>query len=386
MTANTKQNHYDAVIVGARCAGAATAMLLARQGAKVLVIDHDKPGTDTMSTHALMRGAAMQLGKWGILDRIRAEGTPAIRRTSFIYGDETVDVDIRPMHGTDALYAPRRTVLDAALVEAAADGGVSFRYGTGFAGFLHGIDGRVAGLRTRRSTDRIEEIGADIVIGADGRRSAVARRAGAEVVKQSRFASSVAYRYFEGIPNRGYRWYFRPGASGGIIPTNDGQSCVFVAVPQSAFGEKLRGKGAEGMDAVMREHLPEMAADLAGARPTGEVVAFAGERGFLRQSHGPGWALVGDAGYFKDPITAHGITDAFRDAEILSDAILAGRPESYPALRDGLSAGFFEITDQVASFAWTMDGVKGLHVALNREMKAIQNWIADGMDGQRAAA
>ena len=127
-TGTTKS--YDAVIVGARCAGAATALLLSARGARVLVVDHDQPGTDTMSTHALMRGAVMQLRKWGVLDAIVRAGTPPVRRTSFIYdGHAVVDVDIRPEHGVDALFAPRRRLLDATLAEAAGASGAAVQQG-----------------------------------------------------------------------------------------------------------------------------------------------------------------------------------------------------------------------------------------------------------------
>ena len=120
MTARSPLKPWDAIVIGARCAGAATALLMARGGARVLCIDYGDPGTDTLSTHALMRLGVVQLARWGVLDAIREAGTPQIRRTVFHYGDETVEVDIRPTPESDGLYAPRRTVLDLALVRAAA--------------------------------------------------------------------------------------------------------------------------------------------------------------------------------------------------------------------------------------------------------------------------
>jgi menaquinone-9 beta-reductase len=97
-------NHsrYDALVVGARCAGAAAAMLMARCGLKVLVIDHGRYAADTTSTHALMRGGVLQLHRWGLLPRIVAAGTPAVRSTEFHYGEDVVQVEIRPQHGVDA--------------------------------------------------------------------------------------------------------------------------------------------------------------------------------------------------------------------------------------------------------------------------------------------
>lgn len=374
---STPSTRYDAIIVGARCAGASTAMLLARQGARVLVVDHDQPGTDTMSTHALMRGAVLQLHRWGVLDRIRACGTPPIRRTSFFYGRETVDVDIAPVLGTDALYAPRRTVLDAALVEAAAASGAEFRFGTGCKGLLRDDAGRVAGIEIQSADGRGVKLLADLVIGADGRRSAVARDVGAAVLRRAANTSAVVYGYFVGLENLGYRWFWAPRAGGGIIPTNDGLSCVFLAMAPDAFAENLPCRDAAGFAAAVASRLPVMAEHLTGAPLASRPVTFRGETGYMRQVTGPGWALVGDAGYFKDPITAHGITDALRDAEILARAIASGRPETYAATRDRLSGDFFRLTGKIASYGWTLEDLKSLHIDLNRAMKGTQSWILD---------
>jgi 2-polyprenyl-6-methoxyphenol hydroxylase-like FAD-dependent oxidoreductase len=114
------RDRYDAIVVGARCAGAATAMLLARQGLSVLLVDRDRHGSDTLSTLALMRAGVLQLHRWGLLDRVLGAGTPKIKFTSFVYGDETITLPIKLRDGVDALYAPRRTLLDALLADAAA--------------------------------------------------------------------------------------------------------------------------------------------------------------------------------------------------------------------------------------------------------------------------
>ena len=116
-------SHYDVIVVGGRCAGAATAMLLARGGLRVLVIEATQRGTDTLSTHALMRGGVLQLHRWGLLDSVVASGTPAIHATRFSYGDDDQTVEIRPGDGISALRAPRRTVLDALLLDSARAAG-----------------------------------------------------------------------------------------------------------------------------------------------------------------------------------------------------------------------------------------------------------------------
>jgi len=173
---------YDALVVGARCAGAATAMLMARKGMRVLLIDRGSYGTDTVSTHALMRGGVLQLHRWGLLSRLQEAGTPPVRETTFHYGDQSVTVAIKPSNGVDALYAPRRTLLDATLVDAAREAGVTVRHGHTVMGLTQRSDGRVCGATAIDVDGNAITIKADLVIGADGVCSSVARMAGAETL------------------------------------------------------------------------------------------------------------------------------------------------------------------------------------------------------------
>ena len=145
---------YDVVVVGARAAGAATAMLLARQGRRVLLLDRDRYGADTLSTHALMRGGVFLLSRWGLLDRIVEAGTPPVRQTRFDYGTDSATVAIKPTPGVQALYAPRRTVLDPVLVHAAVAAGAQVRFGVDVAGLLRDDSGRVVGVHGRDRTGR----------------------------------------------------------------------------------------------------------------------------------------------------------------------------------------------------------------------------------------
>ena len=150
------RDHYDAIIIGARCAGAATGMLMARQGAHVLIVDQEPYGSDTMSTHALMRGAVMQLANWGVLHNVAATGTPPVRNTSFIYGDQpAIDIEISAQHGVSALYAPRRFALDKALVDAARNSGAEIHHGVKCLDLLRSPDGAVAGAYLRDSNGGI---------------------------------------------------------------------------------------------------------------------------------------------------------------------------------------------------------------------------------------
>src|SRR5262245_42649283 len=166
---------YDAAIIGARCAGAATALLLARSGAKVLVVDRQAYGSDTLSTHALMRGGVLQLTRWGLIPDITAAGTPAIRSTTFHYGSEAIRVAVKRDHGVECLFAPRRTVLDRLLVDAARQAGAEVRHGVLLSELLFASDGRVIGASLEDAGGSSMTVRADIVIGADGRQSTVAQ-------------------------------------------------------------------------------------------------------------------------------------------------------------------------------------------------------------------
>jgi menaquinone-9 beta-reductase len=372
-------SHYDAVIVGARCAGAATAFLLARSGAKVLVVDRQPYGSDTMSTHALMRTAVMQLTRWGLAPDIAAAGTPAIRSTTFHYGDEAVRLDIKPEHGVDCLLAPRRTVLDPLLVDAARAAGAAVRHGVAVSRLQFASNGRVIGASLRDGSGASRTVGSDIVIGADGRQSTVAQSVNSRTLVEGFNACGVVFGYFADLDPDGLHWHFAQNAAAGVIPTNGGH-CVFAAVPASQFVAAFRGDVMRGFLQVMASSFPGLRADIGRATLTGRLRSFAGATSYLRQCQGAGWALVGDAGYFKDPLTAHGITDALRDAQLLSRGIIDGSSrglDAYQRERDELSLPLLRTTDAIASFMWDLDEVKQLHADLSAAMKAESHHIAN---------
>ncbi len=371
MSSAIKRTRYDVVIAGARCAGASTAMLLAREGLRVLVVDPLKRGSDTLSTHALMRGGVLQLHRWGLLDAIRSAGTPAIRKTTFHYGDEAIEVPIRPRDGVDALYAPRRTVLDVVLVDAALGAGAEVVHGQSVVDLLRGPAGRVCGAKIAGADGLVIEVAADLVVGADGVRSRVARIVEAELDYDVPDTTASIYGYWRELGLEGYHWFYEVGASVGAIPTNDGETCVFASLPPGRFETGRR----DGLEGLYRDVLAEVSKELAGrvteSEGPGKLKAFAGTPGFLRRAAGPGWALVGDAGYFRDPITAHGITDALRDAELLTRAVLDGGEGAltgYQGTRDELVQGLLDVTGRIASFEWDLEKAKELHLTLSREM------------------
>jgi 2-polyprenyl-6-methoxyphenol hydroxylase-like FAD-dependent oxidoreductase len=348
-------------------------MLLARKGLRVLVVDPMRRGSDTLSTHALMRGAVLQLHRWGLLDAVRSAGTPAMRTTTFHYGAETIAVPIKARDGVDALYAPRRTVLDGVLGDAAVEAGAEVVFGQSVVDLIRGPNGRVCGATVAGRDGQGIDVATDLVVGADGVRSRVARILEAEVHHEVLETTASIYGYWKDLGFEGFHWFYEIGASVGAIPTNDGETCVFASLPPDRF-ENGRRDGLEGLyTSVLGEVSAELAHRVAESDGPGKLKAFAGVAGFLKQSAGPGWALVGDAGYFRDPITAHGITDALRDAELLARAILEGGDgavTNYQEARNALVKELLEVTGQIASFDWGLDEAKELHLALSREMNA----------------
>jgi 2-polyprenyl-6-methoxyphenol hydroxylase-like FAD-dependent oxidoreductase len=377
---------YDAVVVGGRVAGASTALLLARAGARVLLLERSRHGSDTVSTHGLMRAGVLQLSRWGLLDEVVRAGTPAVRKTLFHYaGDESVQVSIRPSPGVPALYAPRRRVLDRILVDAAASAGAEIRHEVAVTGLTADPEGRVTGVVARDVAGRSREFRAGLTIGADGIRSLVADAVGARVERTSDAGTSVLYGYFADLPAAGYEWAYGEGMAAGIIPTNDDLACVFVGTTQRLM-HTLRREGSEAaFDALFEAAAPDHLYRLRSATRVGRLAGWRAVEGYLRRAWGPGWALVGDAGYFKDPISTHGMTDALRDAELLTSAVLeaasgvtseAAALSAYQARRDSLSAELFAASGRLAAHDSDVSGVqrllRELGAAMSDEVKYLQ--------------
>jgi 2-polyprenyl-6-methoxyphenol hydroxylase-like FAD-dependent oxidoreductase len=333
--------------------------LLARAGLRVLVLERAQRGADTISTHALMRTGVLQLHRWGLLERLHAAGPPPIRRTVFHYeSGDSARITLKPSAGVDALYAPRRTVLDTLLVDAALEAGAQIRFGVRVTDLI--VDqGRVLGV-VAVDGGSTQPFRATLTVGADGLRSSVAALAGARTERVGSARGAVLYAYVDGLEADGYEWFYAHHTAAGFIPTNDGQVCVFVGAPADRL-RALQGSPADRHAHLVRTASPAAAARLAQARRAGQVRGFPGVRGYFRQSHGAGWALVGDAGYFKDPLSTHGMSDAFRDAELLARAVIASQRgdveiaaalAAYQRERDRLSADLFDVTDRIAGYGW----------------------------------
>ncbi|RWF96647.1 MAG: NAD(P)/FAD-dependent oxidoreductase, partial [Mesorhizobium sp.] len=235
-----KRAHYDAIIVGARCAGASTALLLARAGLTVLTIERRPYGSDTLSTHALMRPAVLQLSRWGLLKPLLRAGTPLIETTTFHYGEEEITIPLNAGPDLPGLIAPRRTVLDRMLVDAARKAGAEFLHDVAVGDLFADTRGRVRGVEIRGAGRAALRLSADIVIGGDGIGSTVAKCCDAQVLRRGTVSAAHVYGYAPVEPGAGYHWYFRDGIAGSLIPTNAGLACIVASVPTKLFDERFR--------------------------------------------------------------------------------------------------------------------------------------------------
>jgi menaquinone-9 beta-reductase len=321
MTIRTEES-VDVLVVGARCAGASIAMLLARAGLDVLVVDRAEAGADTLSTHALMRPGVLLLSQWGVLDAVRSAGTPRVTDVVYHYGADTVPIPIRPRGDVDGLYAPRRTVLDPILVDAAHAAGAEVRHGVSFQDVERDVDGRVVGARLRSRDGREVVVRCRWLIGADGLRSRVARAVDATVVHRAAHTSTNAYAFVEGLPDTAYHNLFRPGVAAGLIPTNGGMANVWAGVSSTAPGPHDPRDVPAFFEHTLRAASPWLADQVFDGRAVEGLRLFSGHRGETRRAYGPGWALVGDAASMEDPIGAHGMTKALIGAELTARAVV----------------------------------------------------------------
>jgi flavin-dependent dehydrogenase len=311
---------YDVVVVGARCGGAATALLLARQGRSVLLIDRMEFPSDIMSTVYIHPPGVALLARWGVLDAVVASGCPPLRTVSYDVAGVRLTSPTPPTPFSAVAYAPRRRVLDEVLVRAAVAAGAEFRDRTTLREVIRRGD-RVVGVRMHRANGH-ESAHARLVIGADGLTSRVATLVEAPFDTRDRLASCVYYSCWEGV-DTGFGYHERPGSWIARIPTHDGVTMVATYFPQEEFARIRRDPLAAHLESIQR-NAPDLHATLADARRVERLVGTGIQENYFRRAHGPGWALVGDAGHHLDSITARGITNALTQAQLLSDA-LAGQ-------------------------------------------------------------
>jgi menaquinone-9 beta-reductase len=309
---------FDVAVVGARCAGSPLATMLSRRGLSVCLLDKAAFPSETLSTHLIQPSGVAILGRLGMLEPVLAAGAAKIDRLTFVADDARIEATIDPEAFPVPAVCIRRVALDHLLVEAAAASGVEVRTGTRVTDLLR-EDSRVVGVETAGDALR-----ARLVVGADGRRSTVAALAGAREYYVAPPGRVFAWAYFEGAGEAEGR--LRLGSLGDLAyvasPTDAGLYLAAVCPPMAARDTFLADR--EGGYAAGLAAWPELADLLAGATRVGPIRVMASWHGYFREAAGPGWALVGDAGHFKDPSPAQGIADAFRQGERLADAIVAG--------------------------------------------------------------
>ncbi len=341
---------YDVIVVGARCGGAPTAMLLARKGYRVLLVDRATFPSDTVSTHFIHPPGMAALARWGLREDLASSGCPAIRAYSFDFGPFTISGSPRPADAEADAYCPRRTVLDALLVRAAADAGADVREGFTVDEILL-EDGSVVGIRGASSGGTAVTERARVVVGADGRSSSVAKAVRPEQYNEKPAVSPAFYSYWSGVGSSGFEVYVGDGCGMAAFPTHDDLTLVIVGLAEPAFADARRNVERSFLETVGTA--PALGERVRSGTREARFHTATDLAGYFRKPYGPGWALVGDAGYHLHPITAQGITDAFLDAERLTDALdraLAGREDyddalaGYQADRDRSVLPMYEMT------------------------------------------
>ncbi|MEA2686896.1 MAG: hypothetical protein QOE93_2091 [Actinomycetota bacterium] len=374
-------NEYDAIVVGARCAGSPTAMLLARKGYRVLVVDRASFPSDTISTHVIHNPGLAALQSWGLLDEVVATGCPPIETYSFDFGPITIKGTPRASDGLSAAHAPRRIVLDKILVDAAAKAGAEVREGFTVDEVVV-EDGAVVGIRGREEGGETVFARARVVIGADGRNSHVAKAVGPEHYNEKPPLQWAYYTYWSGLPVDGFEIVVRPDRGWGACATNDGLTMLVVGWPiaeASAYKADVEANYLKTLELA-----PEFAERVRGAT---REARFAGGSvpNYFRKPFGPGWALVGDAGYNKDPITAQGISDAFHDAELCSTALdetfSGGRSfdeamTAYHQARDARVTPVYEFTTQLATLEPPPPEMQQLLGAVHGNQEAMDSFVS----------
>jgi menaquinone-9 beta-reductase len=307
---------FDVIVVGARCAGAPLATMLARAGLRVCVVDKDRFPSDTLSTHVIQPAGVQVLERIGVLEALLKVAPPMVRGRMAFDNDLAIIDDVVAITRAPVLSV-RRVTLDEVLVNAAAEAGAEVRTQNAVTGPV--MDrGRFAGVTTAAG-----ELRAPLVVGADGTRSAVARMVGAKEYHPTPNGRVFMWAYYESDPTNGEIWIGKIGDHAYLAtPTDNGLSLV-AACPSIDRRDEVRADREAVYETGVRGW-PELHAGVAGARREGPVHTMANMAGFFRTSAGPGWALVGDAGHFKDPTPGQGIADALRQSEKLAAAIECG--------------------------------------------------------------
>jgi 2-polyprenyl-6-methoxyphenol hydroxylase-like FAD-dependent oxidoreductase len=349
---------FDVVVVGARCAGAPLAMLLARRGAKVLLVDRATFPSDIPHGHYIHRQGPRRLREWGLLDRVAAH-TPAVSNMVIDVGDFPLRVSNLVEDGLPWGYGPRRSTLDQILIDAAIESGVEFRAGVSVSEYLFDDD-RVVGIRGRQGGSRDIEERATITVGADGRNSMLARVVNAPMYQHVPTILCYYFSYWSDVDTEQFELYVRTDDRRVIFSfrTESDLFAVFMGAPIEELSDIRRDIDRAFMRTL--DLAPDFAARVRAGKRQERFYGASDLPNFYRKPYGPGWALVGDAGLHKDPFMALGICDAFRDVALLADAISDGLSSQRPmdealadfeAKRNAASAADFDQNIAEARFA-----------------------------------
>jgi flavin-dependent dehydrogenase len=366
---------YDALVVGGRVAGASTALLLARAGYRVAVLDRVRFPSDTLSTHLIWPAGVILLQRWGLLGEIVASEAPALSTIRNDIDGNSLEIPLWPDSGVDVVYAPRRTVLDPIIMAAAERAGAEVYEGITIDGVSRDRNGRVGGVVGHDDRGHPLHVGARVVVGADGWRSRIARDVRAPIHDERARTNAVHYAYWSGLEDVGMElWYRTAGLMAGVFPTNGG-ACVWVNCRTGRVGE-IREDVDRNYLRFIEEAAPDLRTRLACAARTSPVRGTPGLPGVVRQPHGPGWVLVGDAGCIADPAGGHGITAALRDAELAARAIVTGLRDpsaadeamrSFHVTRDR-SLALYDLSWAMASYDWTAAGLFDIELRFGTEL------------------
>lgn len=309
---------YDVIVIGARCAGASTALQLARKGHRVLMVDRATFPSDIPHGHFIHQEGPSRLKRWGLLQHIEASGCPGVDSVSTHMGDFMLESTGVSLDGMGMGYGPRRKVLDQILIDAALSAGAELREGSTVEGFVLDDD-RIAGVRARDASGHVFTERATVTVGADGRNSRLARFVKAPAYEDAPTLLCYSFSYWSGTDLRGLHMYVRPNRVMFGFPTNDSLFVVFTAAPIAEAS--LMKADMEGHFMATAGLVPEFYERLRAGHREERFYGAADLPNFFRKPHGAGWALVGDAGHHKDPWMALGVNDALRDAEYLADAL-----------------------------------------------------------------
>src|ERR1700741_3787863 len=381
---------YDAIIVGARCAGSPLAMLLARKGYRILLLDKAAFPSDTLSTHHIHQPGVAHLKRWGLIEKLRASNCPPTLQIKFDVGPFALVGTPAPADGNAEAYAPRRRVLDKILVDAAVEAGAELRERFTVDELTTDATS-IAGIRGQDANGSTVTESARIVIGADGARSFVAEAVNAPIYFDRGMLTCNYYSYWSGVPHEGVELYPREGRTIVVDKTNDGLSMICIVFPKEEFNRVRSNIEGEYLYAI-KENAPGLFERVKNGRREERFAGTGFLPNFFRKPYGKGWALVGDAGYVKDPILAQGITNSFSHAEMLAAALDVGfsgrRPMCealghYEHTRNDEVVDMFEHNTQLArlqppppEMVSLMNGLQGDPVEIGRFLGTVAGTVS----------